>query len=117
MRLRCTTDYFMQLDEDMELYENAIDVIYSEIILNKNITQKNTFLNLFRLRDDYLGIQEKKWIYGVKLYNNNIMKSFPTMNNGKTSTSAVDRCWHTKIKEAGYKIRRRTIILGNHEKH
>ena len=43
MRLRCKTDYFIQNDEDMELYPNAI------IKISKNIKKKliNNYLNIY----------------------------------------------------------------------
>ena len=101
MRIRCYTDYFIQLDEDMQLYTHAIKTIYDTY-------NKNKFLNIYRLNDDYLGISKNKWIYGVKLYNQTIMKLFPTFkdtDNNDVVTSAVDRCWHINIKNAGYKSR------------
>ena len=110
MRERCTTDYFIQLDEDMELYQNAINIIYKTM-------KKSRYLNIYRLRDDYLGLEDDSYIYGLKVYNQNIMKKYPTMNNGTTITSAVDRCWHKQISKDGYKKRTHTIIVGNHERN
>lgn len=32
MRIRCTTKYLIQNDEDMEIYNNAIDIFYDSIL-------------------------------------------------------------------------------------
>jgi len=113
MRLRCTTLFFVQVDEDMELYENSIET------LTKHISGRSgkTFLNTFKLIDDVLGIGNPPIIDCIKIYNNEIMKKYPTFENGKSSVSSVDQLWHNPIIESGYKINNTSTIIGHHGKH
>lgn len=99
MRLRCKTNYFIQNDEDMELYPNAI------IKISKNIKKKliNNYLNIYYLIDEYLGISKPPVILGLKIYNNNIMKKYPTYQNGTLNISSVDKKWHEQVEKDGYK--------------
>lgn len=115
MRIRCQTKYFLQMDEDMELFPDSI-----EVILNKKrdiVCSKHFFLNIFRLKDNYLGIGEDNFIYGIKLYNQEIMCHFSTYQNGNKSVSAVDRMWHEPVISHGYKVRNHLLIVGNHERN
>ena len=112
MRIRCDTHYFIQLDEDMILFENTLNII------NKNNNnRKKFFLNIYRLKDNYLGVSEDKFLYGLKVYDQNIMKKFPTTDNGNTSVSAVDRLWHVLPRENGYVCKSHRVIIGYHEMH
>ena len=54
MRLRCKTKYFIQNDEDMELFPDAI------INITRNIKKKlsKNYLNIYYLIDQYLGISK-----------------------------------------------------------
>lgn len=113
MRKRCYTSYFIQLDEDMQLFPNAIETIYKTY-------DKSKFLNIYRLYDDYLGVTEDKFLYGVKLYNQTIMKNFETLKdkkNNDVATSAVDRNWHKKLIENGYEKKNCKEIIGYHEQY
>jgi len=101
MRLRCTTDYFVQLDEDMILFPNAIQML-NQVIYAKSKKNNNCFLHSFYLVDDYLGIGPNKLLEGLKLYNFRIMKDFPTANDVDVTISSVDRTWHKKIEAAGF---------------
>ena len=117
MRLRCKTKYFIQLDEDMELLPNCFDIIYKNINSHSHKNNKNTYIHVFKLIDDYLGISDPPVIYGVKIYNNDIMKNYPTFENGNTSTSSVDQLWHKQVNKDGYSCNMTNIILGYHGKH
>lgn len=113
MRKRCVTHFFIQLDEDMQLFSDAIETIYKTY-------DANTFLNIYKLYDDYLGISKQKTLYGIKLYNQNIMKNFETLKDNKNNdvaTSAVDRNWHKKIMESGYKLKTSLEVIGYHEQY
>lgn len=113
MRLRCKTKYFVQLDEDMELFPYSIQMLKSAI----NLNVKKCFLYTFYLIDEYLGIGEKKYLIGLKLYNFGIMKEFPVSNNHNESTSSVDRHWHHSIHDAGYVQKNICDPIGYHAKH
>ena len=108
MRIRCKTKYFIQFDEDMEIYPNGI-----ETMLN-SIHKKKIFLRCYRLIDHYLGISNPPTIYGMKLYDNEIMKNYPTHENGDVAVSSVDRLWHEPILKDGYSIDETSIIIGYH---
>ena len=115
MRERCKTPYFIQLDEDMELQEDAIQICMNEI--EKSSRANKTFLHTFKLIDTDLGVGNPPIIDCLKLYNNTIMQNYPTYNNGETVVSSVDYFWHTPILNAGYRINPTSIIIGNHGKH
>jgi hypothetical protein len=115
MRERCKTPYFIQLDEDMELQEDAIQICMNQI--EKSSMMNKTFLHTFKLIDIDLGVGNPPIIDCLKLYNNQIMQEYPTYNNGETAVSSVDYLWHAPILQKGYKINTTNIIIGNHGKH
>lgn len=116
MRIRCQTKYFIQLDEDMELFENAFDIIDSTI-KSKGKRGKRTYLHVFKLIDKYLGVGEPPVIYGLKVYNNDIMKKYPTYDSGNTSVSSVDQLWHDPINKAGFICNMTNTRIGYHGKN
>jgi len=115
MRERCKTPYFIQLDEDMELREDAIQICMSQI--EKFSNNQKIFLHTFKLIDADLGIGNPPIIDCLKLYNNDIMKKYPTYNNGETAVSSVDYLWHNPILNDGYEINSTSIIIGTHGSH
>jgi hypothetical protein len=115
MRERCKTPYFIQLDEDMELKEDAIKICIDQI--NKFKINNKIFLHTYKLIDNDLGIGNPPIIDSLKLYNNEIMQQYPTYNNGDTAVSSVDYLWHSPILNAGYKMNETFIIIGNHGNH
>ena len=114
MRLRCKTKFFIQNDEDMELYPNAISLMY-DVLNNEN--SKKIFMNAFKLIDTVIGIGNPPIIDCLKLYNNEIMKNYPTYKNGTEDVSSVDTLWHKPIKKDNYKVNNTNIIIGYHGKH
>jgi len=67
---RCTTKYYVQVDEDMILFqEDSILKMYNGI---KN-SKTDTAILCYPLWDKHLG----KAIYGVKIYKHDIMKKYP----------------------------------------
>jgi len=115
MRERCKTPYFIQLDEDMELKEDAIQICMNQI--EKFSNNQKIFLHTFKLIDTDLGIGNPPIIDCLKLYNNDIMKKYPTYNNGETAVSSVDYLWHNPILNNGYEINATSIIIGSHGSH
>jgi len=113
MRLRCSTDYFIQNDEDMELHDNIIDNMYNKIKKNKK-NKKNIFLYTYKLIDNVLGIGNPPVIDCLKLYNNEIMKNYPTFKNGDEDVASVDSLWHKPIQSNGYTITNTKEIAGYH---
>jgi hypothetical protein len=115
MRDRCKTPYFIQLDEDMELQEDAIQICMNQI--EKSSRAHKIFLHTFKLIDTDLGVGNPPIIDCLKLYNNQIMQKYPTFNNGETAVSSVDYLWHTPILNHGYIMNATSIIIGIHGKH
>ena len=113
MRLRCTTDYFVQNDEDMELYPDSLNVFYKYI----NQSKSNIYLHKFKLIDTCLGNGSPPIIDCLKLYNNNIMKYYSTYMNGEEAVSSVDNLWHTQLSERGYADVDTKHIIGFHGNH
>lgn len=112
MRIRCTTKYFIQLDEDMELYCNAFE-LFEKAIKSKEKRIDEYYVHIFKLVDDYLGISVPPVIYGLKVYNNDIMKKYPTYTSGNESVSSVDQLWHTEINKT-YSNNDTHVIIGHH---
>lgn len=115
MRERCKTPYFIQLDEDMELKEDAIKIFINQI--NKSKKNNKIFLHTYKLIDIELGIGDPPIIDSLKLYNNEIMQKYPTYNNGDIAVSSVDYLWHHPILNDGYKINDTLVIIGYHGNH
>ena len=114
MRLRCTTSYFIQNDEDMELLPNAINILYKHMNDDKH---NKIFLNTFKLIDECLGIGKPPIIDCLKMYTNNIMKLYPTHENGEISVSSVDQLWHKQLIDDGYAYNATNKIIGYHGNH
>lgn len=114
MRLRCKTKYFIQNDEDMELYSNCLEIITDTI--NKYHNEK-IFLHTFKLIDDKLGLGDPPIIDCLKVYNQEIMKKYPTVNNGNNEISSVDSTWHKSVHADGFISNETNIIIGCHGKH
>lgn len=113
---RCRTNLFIQLDEDMEVYENCIDIMMNEMKEVKNHKLKNTFLFTYRLIDEYLGLGNPPTLCGIKLYSFEIMKNFK-IQNFENAVSQVDKLWHTPIHNAGYVENVFPVIVGHHALH
>lgn len=112
MRERCKTPYFIQLDEDMELKEDAVQICMNQIENSKK--KDKIFLHTFKLIDTDLGIGNPPIIDCLKLYNNEIMQKYPTYNNGEIAVSSVDYLWHNPILNDGYFVNITNIIIGTH---
>jgi GR25 family glycosyltransferase involved in LPS biosynthesis len=65
----CDTDYYIQVDEDMILFEDTIEKIYDRFI----ITEDNISIIAHMLNDNHLDFD----IYGIKGYKHKIMKNYP----------------------------------------
>ncbi len=64
-----------------------------------------------------MGVSNPPVIYGLKVYNNEIMKKYPTRKSGNISVSSVDQLWHDKINKDGYICNMTNIRIGYHGKH
>ena len=111
MVTRCTTPYFIQMDEDMEFLPSALDIIYSNLK-----AMKKYYVQCYHLIDDYLGINDPPVIFGMKVYNNAIMKHYPVPNI-QNATSSVDQTWHKSLENSGLSEKFIHIPIGTHGKH
>lgn len=114
MRLRCKTKYFIQIDEDMELYPNCLTII-SDLV--KKANNEKIFLHTLKLIDDKLGLGTPPIIDCLKVYNQSIMKKYPTFNGGNEAISSVDTLWHKSVMNDGFLFNGTSIIIGHHGKH
>jgi hypothetical protein len=114
MRLRCTTKYFVQNDEDMELYPNSLKTMYRYI---NNPNTDTVFLHTFKLIDTCLGTGTPPLIDCLKLYTNELMRQYPTYTSGEEAVSSVDNLWHAPLVDAGYTCVDTKRIIGFHGKH
>lgn len=114
MITRCKTRYFIQLDEDMELYPNSIEIITNNL---SSITNK-CYLHYYYLVDDYLGINDPPVIIGLKVYKHEIMKNYDISKKYKNDMiSSVDQLWQKSINDDGFINKQFFYPVGNHAKH
>ncbi len=102
MLLRCTTDYFIQCDEDMILEPNAIEVLYTGI----KASPANICMVCYQLKDVHLDFI----IFGIKAYKHTIFKNFPyNLNVTSCEMEQLNR-----IKQAGYEVQLIEQVVGLH---
>lgn len=99
---RVTTEYFIQVDEDMILKSNAIELMYNTM---QNIDSKIA-MKCFYLKDIHLNFN----LYGVKIYKSEIFKKYP-YNQAHVSCEVeqLDR-----MKVDGYTVEFSTEVMGDH---
>jgi hypothetical protein len=114
MRVRCLTPYFIQLDEDMELFKDSMKLVLKKY---KRVDKKKVYVLCFYLIDDYLGVSDPPVIFGLKVYNYNIMKRYSTYKSGHQSVSSVDQLWQKQVNEDGYECKFMYDKIGYHAKH
>jgi hypothetical protein len=99
---RCKTPYYIQIDEDMILKENAIMTMYKDI----KLSSKNTSMVVYRLHDQHLNFD----IQGVKIYKYEIFKQYPY--NLNTLSCEMEQL--NKMKKDGYIYQEIDTVLGEH---
>lgn len=98
---QCNTKYYVQVDGDMVLKENAIEILYKAI----KQTPSHIAMLCFKLHDNHLN----KDIEGVKIYKHSIFKNFPY-----TDVVGCDMQQLNALKQAGYDIEKNQMVLGLH---
>lgn len=88
---RCTTRYFIQVDEDMLLRTSAVEVLYDALIG----CRKETAIVCASLWDCFMDSA----IYGVKIYSHDIVQRFPYRNTLSSEWEQVK-----DLQLSGYKI-------------
>ena len=115
MRVRCATPFFVQLDEDMELYPTALHTITSHIRTSRR--PRDIFLHTYKLVDTCLGVGTPPLIDCLKIYNNAIMRMYPTYLNGSEPVSSVDSLWHAQLANTKFRHVDHKTHVGFHGKH
>ena len=99
MVVRCQTDYFIQMDEDMEFFSNS-DITDSITTITGNLAsfKKKMFMQYYYLIDTYLGVSNPPVIIGLKVYKYSIMQNYAIDYTGSDSkiVSSVDQLWQKK---------------------
>lgn len=108
MHLRCRTEYYVQVDEDMILFPHAIQTLRSFI---------GSFpMNIAMACSPLWDCDAECSIYGVKIYRSSIVKQFPYKDSASCETEQLER-----LRAAGYEIVLQPLedakCLGEHGKH
>ena len=101
MIIRCKTDYYIECDSDMVLYDDAIRLLYNSI---KNTSDK-CVMTSYMLTDVHL----KKDIYGIKIYKHNIFKQYPYKNELSCEMGQLE-----KLQKDGYTYKLFDEVIGKH---
>ena len=101
MVTRCTTPYYIQLDEDMVLNSEAINIMYNSIRNNVEF-----FCRVFPLTEKAIN----QSVYGIKIFNHDVMARYSYNLN---STSASVELFQQMEKD-GLKFKNETTVVGLH---
>ena len=109
MNRRCRTPYYVQVDEDMLLFPNAIASLYEHI----TSASPRVAMMSAPLWDCDIG----RSIYGVKIYRHEIVRRFPYQETHSSEANQVNR-----LRAAGYEVtdlplEDRNACLGEHGRH
>lgn len=99
----CKTKYYVQVDEDMILTENAISTMYKAM----KLSSPNTAMVAYFLHDVHFDYD----ILGVKIANHKILKQYPRWTKEK---QLLDADQNALLKNDGYLINIENEVLGQH---
>jgi len=99
---RCDTPYYIEVDEDMILNEDAVEIMYEKI---KN-SEENFAMFAYLLKDVHLDFD----LYGVKIYKYDIFKKYPY--NLECLSCEVEQL--DRIKKDNYKYDCISELVGEH---
>ena len=98
----CETDFYIQVDEDMILFEDSIEKIYNNLLSSK----KNICIISHLLNDVHLNFD----IHGIKGYKHKILKNYPyNLNIISCEMEQIER-----LKNDGFEIDMIESVLGLH---
>lgn len=100
----CITPYYIQVDEDMILNNNAIEILYNTVIKTDN--------KIAMVCYDLLDCHLNRKIEGVKIYKHDIFKKFPYID-----TTAIEMNQLQRLKSEGYEYKIIKEIIGKHSPH
>lgn len=98
----CKTDYYIQVDEDMILFEDTIEKIYDRLI--KSEDKISTVAHM--LNDTHLDFD----IYGIKGYKHNVMRNYPY--NLEIISCEVEQM--TRLQNDGFETLMYSEVVGHH---
>lgn len=101
----CKTPYYIQVDEDMVLKDNAIRTMYKDI----KVASKKTAMIVYKLYDQHLNAN----IQGIKIYKHEIFKQYPY----STDILSCEMEQLKKLKNGGYIYQEINTVLGEHSPH
>lgn len=98
---RCTTPYYIQLDEDMVLNSEAINIMYNAINNNDEF-----FCRIFPLTEKSIN----QTIYGIKIFNHDIMARYSYNLNSNIANVELFQ----QMEKDGLKYHNETTVVGLH---
>lgn len=98
----CETEYYIQVDEDMILFQNSIEEIYKKL----EDSDDNISTVTFMLKDVHLDFN----LYGIKGYKHNILKNYPY--NLEIISCEVEQV--RRLQNDGYETIMIEKVLGYH---
>ena len=99
---RCKTKYYIEVDDDMVLNNDAVEFMYNTIRELSNLTAMVSF----RLHDVHINED----IYGIKIYNHEITKKYNyNLQHPSCEVEQMDR-----MKASGYVASLSPSIIGRH---
>lgn len=110
MHIRCTTKYYIQMDEDMYIFSDKWNSFMNDC---KDNIKDNVFNYSFRLIDTLDGVGKDSWLYGIKCFKTEIMKDF----RYDYGTTSVDRSFNKIALEKGLTYKLSKKIVGTHAKY
>lgn len=102
MLKRCETKYYVEVDEDMILYQNAIEQMYTDM----EKSDEKLAMFAYQLKDIHINFD----IFGVKIYKYNIFKNYSY--NLECLSCEVEQL--DRLKNDGYSYDCINVILGEH---
>jgi len=102
---RCSTKYYVEIDEDMILFENAIEQMHNTIIEIDKEENKISMVG-YQLKDVHLDFI----IYGVKIYKYEIFKMYPY--NLECLSCEVEQL--ERMEKDGYSYKLIENVIGLH---
>ena len=99
---RCTTKYFIQLDSDMVLNDDAVEKLYYSILES----DEKTAMISFMLLDVHLAMP----IVGIKIYKHEIFKKYPY----DVTHPSVEMNQLERVQKDGYKFESKRPIVAEH---
>lgn len=102
---KCTTPYYIQVDNDMVLTPTAIETMYNKM----KDSNPNTAMLCFNLFDQHLGSE----IQGVKIYRHDVFKKYPYNLN----TMSCEMAQIKDMERDGFTYKIIRTVLGIHSPH